>query len=146
MQGLFNWEPSAAGDGDAPVKVVNSRFWIYWATALPLTAVTLIGWAIWWRIEMRRYPDEEGEKASAPPGFAAQIMETLGWQPADVVPAATEKRMRDNFVFGGRRRQSKLGVDGNPSESEIIQAEAGARQSPYVSPKSPGDAASRPLP
>jgi hypothetical protein len=145
MQGLFNWEPSGGGDSDEPLDVVSSRFWIYWATAVPLTILTLVGWAIWWRVEMRRYPDEEGEQKPAPPGFAKQIMETLGLQPADVTPAPRERK-RDTFVFGGRRRAEKMGVDGNPTESEILQAEAGALRSPHVSPKSPLESTNRPFP
>ncbi|KAF2159345.1 hypothetical protein M409DRAFT_30222 [Zasmidium cellare ATCC 36951] len=34
---------------------VAKDFWVYWAVAIPLTIVTLSGWALWWRIEKRRF-------------------------------------------------------------------------------------------
>lgn len=140
MQGLFNWEPGSGGaDGPAP-PVVSKKFWIYWVVAVPLTALTLVGWAIWWRIEVKRYPDDPDDKSNLPPGFVASIMETMGWKPSDVAPAA--KVHHDHFVFGGRRRASKLGVDGNPSLMSVVDAEAGA----FASPKSPVHAGSRPFP
>jgi hypothetical protein len=140
MQGLFNWLPSAAGSGET-VDVVNKKFWIYWAISAPLTAATIVGWAIWWRYEMRRYPtDPSDNTAAAPAGFAAQIMETLGWTAGDVNPPPVAKRKLDNWVFGGRRRQSKLGIDGNPDVDPadlLMDTEAGAVRSPITSPKSP---------
>jgi glutamate-1-semialdehyde 2,1-aminomutase len=139
MQGLFNWEPGTTDSG-GEVDVVNDKFWIYWAISAPLTVITITGWAIWWRIEMNRYPKDPSDEAVPPAGFAAQIMETLGWTPSDVNPPPTEKNRIDNWVFGGRRRRSKLGVDGNPEVDPadlLMEAEAGAAQSPVTSPKSP---------
>lgn len=48
---MFDWK-SAPSDGSS---AVSSQFWIYWATAVPLTAVTLGGWALWWNFEKHRY-------------------------------------------------------------------------------------------
>jgi hypothetical protein len=140
MQGLFNWEPGTTSSGEKE-DVVNKRFWIYWAITAPLTFVTIVGWAIWWKFEMKRYP-KDADDAAAPAGFAAQIMETLGWGANDVKQPPSEKKRHDNWVFGGRRRPSKLGVDGNPDGNEdnlFLDTEAGATRSPVVSPKSPLD-------
>ena len=140
MQGLFNWESTASDEG-GDLQVVSPKFWIYWATAIPLTLATLIGWAIWWRIEIRRYPDDPEDNVPAPPGFVTQLMETLGWSAADIA-STPEKRQRDTWVFGGRRRQSKLTLE----SSEIIDAEAAATRSPFTSPKSPLQPSDRPFP
>ncbi|KAE8381934.1 hypothetical protein BDV26DRAFT_254563 [Aspergillus bertholletiae] len=48
---MFDWK-SAPSDGSSSV---SSQFWIYWAAAVPLTAVTLGGWALWWNFEKHRY-------------------------------------------------------------------------------------------
>ncbi|KAB8256651.1 hypothetical protein BDV32DRAFT_153049 [Aspergillus pseudonomiae] len=48
---MFDWK-SAPSDGS---RAVSSQFWIYWATAVPLTAITLGGWALWWNFEKHRY-------------------------------------------------------------------------------------------
>ncbi|KAE8164566.1 hypothetical protein BDV40DRAFT_298367 [Aspergillus tamarii] len=48
---MFDWE-SGPSDGNS---TVSPQFWIYWATAVPLTAVTLGGWALWWNFEKHRY-------------------------------------------------------------------------------------------
>ena len=58
--GMFDWQHNADGG------VISGRFWIYWAIAIPLTVVTLLGWGIWWGIEMKRF-----EK-----GFADALNET----------------------------------------------------------------------
>jgi hypothetical protein len=66
---MFDWQYS--GDGGAEAGVVSNRFWIYWAIAVPLTMITLLGWGFWWRIEMKRYQTvfkhatgETGEKSA----------------------------------------------------------------------------------
>ena len=100
-----------------------------------------------WRYEMKRYPDSDEDKpVDPPPGFVSQIMETLGWKASDVTQTQSTKRKRDNFIFGGRRRQSKMGIDGNPSPGEVTDAEAGAPESPFLSTKSPLHASNRPFP
>ncbi|QMW34944.1 hypothetical protein F9C07_2280560 [Aspergillus flavus] len=48
---MFDWKSAPSDDSSA----VSSQFWIYWATAVPLTAVTLGGWALWWNFEKHRY-------------------------------------------------------------------------------------------
>jgi hypothetical protein len=37
------------------VSTVSSYFWIFWAVAIPLTALTFVGFVLWWRCEKRRY-------------------------------------------------------------------------------------------
>ena len=55
---MFNWQYSEGRtDGQSPGgAVVSTRFWLYWAIAVPLTLATLMGWGVWWRVEMRRNP------------------------------------------------------------------------------------------
>ncbi|KAH6645003.1 hypothetical protein BKA67DRAFT_586711 [Truncatella angustata] len=54
--GMFDWRGSSSDSGDgAPMSFVSPNFWIYWTVAIPLTILTLIGWATWWRIEERRF-------------------------------------------------------------------------------------------
>jgi len=61
---MFNWQFEPGGDGEG---VVSHRFWMYWATAVPLTVVTLIGWASWWIWEMytfdKTFTQVVGEKS-----------------------------------------------------------------------------------
>lgn len=61
---IFQWPHSSdasgsdSGNGNGSSNagdVVSTLFWVYWATAIPLTAITLIGWGIWWVFEMRRF-------------------------------------------------------------------------------------------
>ncbi|KAL4944952.1 hypothetical protein BDV06DRAFT_209826 [Aspergillus oleicola] len=60
---MFTWE-AAGSDGDG--ASVSPSFWIYWAVAAPLTAVTLCGWALWWSFEKNRYNEHlEGSVRSA---------------------------------------------------------------------------------
>jgi hypothetical protein len=47
---MFQWQPSGGADG-----VISDKFWIYWAIAIPLTALTVIGWGVWWRWELNQY-------------------------------------------------------------------------------------------
>lgn len=43
---FFNYQPATS---DAPASwSVSSKFWIYWAVALPVTAVTIGMW-LWWQ-------------------------------------------------------------------------------------------------
>lgn len=49
---MFDWQyQSESGDG----SILSDRFWIYWVVSIPLTMMTLVGWAIWWKVEMARY-------------------------------------------------------------------------------------------
>ncbi|KAF3765415.1 hypothetical protein M406DRAFT_67859 [Cryphonectria parasitica EP155] len=51
--GMFNWK---ANDGSgSSSSSISPDFWIYWAVTVPLTIVTLVGWAIWWKFEEYRY-------------------------------------------------------------------------------------------
>lgn len=34
---------------------VAKDFYIYWAVAIPLTILTLSGWALWWKFEEKRF-------------------------------------------------------------------------------------------
>jgi hypothetical protein len=53
--GMFNWQDGTTVSNATQTSIVSSRFYIYWATAIPLTILTLCGWALWWRIEKRSF-------------------------------------------------------------------------------------------
>ncbi|KAL9114442.1 MAG: hypothetical protein Q9227_001523 [Pyrenula ochraceoflavens] len=46
---MFDWQHNA------DPAVISSRFWIYWVITIPLTALTLVGWGVWWGIEIKRF-------------------------------------------------------------------------------------------
>jgi glutamate-1-semialdehyde 2,1-aminomutase len=65
---MFQWQPNGNGNGTEGAggggnnggdgggnAVLSNNFWIYWAVAIPLTALTLIGWALWWQLELKKY-------------------------------------------------------------------------------------------
>lgn len=49
---MFDWQYESNSGG---TTLLSNRFWIYWVVSIPLTMITLVGWAVWWKIEMRRY-------------------------------------------------------------------------------------------
>lgn len=50
-----------------------SKFWIYWAATVPLTAVTIMGWAAWWYFELGRFDRKiKGIRARPPAKTAAK--------------------------------------------------------------------------
>lgn len=54
--GMFEWQSSTVGgDDNVPERSVSPDFWIYWAVTIPLTLITLAGWATWWKIEEQRF-------------------------------------------------------------------------------------------
>ncbi|RSM19561.1 hypothetical protein CDV31_001721 [Fusarium ambrosium] len=59
---LFDW---SAKDGE---RVINSRFWTYWAIALPLTLIVLIGWLSW----LKMHQKNEDRKQKIVPMAASQ--------------------------------------------------------------------------
>ncbi|KIX02237.1 uncharacterized protein Z518_08176 [Rhinocladiella mackenziei CBS 650.93] len=59
---MFDWQNatsknvvSSSDEDNGQTHTVSPQFWIYWAVTIPLTIVTLAGWAIWWRVEQRRF-------------------------------------------------------------------------------------------
>ncbi|KAF3919475.1 hypothetical protein ABW20_dc0100116 [Dactylellina cionopaga] len=61
--GMFNWNP---GDGGRPS--ISPYIWIYWAVAIPLTAVVMIGWKFWSNREIhwKRKPARGSISAESP--------------------------------------------------------------------------------
>lgn len=54
--GMFSWTAIGGdGSGGGNGSSVSPDLWIYWAVAVPLTIVTLVGWAVWWKFEEYRY-------------------------------------------------------------------------------------------
>jgi hypothetical protein len=49
----FDWSPSSDSESSTgnPHKTIGGSFWIYWVISLPLTAIVLIVWRIWWKRE-----------------------------------------------------------------------------------------------
>lgn len=48
--GMFNWSTENGSSTS-----VSPDFWIYWAVTVPMTIITLAGWAIWWKFEEYRF-------------------------------------------------------------------------------------------
>ena len=48
---MFEWQDSEASD----TVNLSNKFWIYWATTIPLTAAVMVGWRLWWVHEDRAY-------------------------------------------------------------------------------------------
>ncbi|KAL4950666.1 hypothetical protein BDW69DRAFT_187160 [Aspergillus filifer] len=70
---MFTWEaPGSNADGAS----VSPSFWIYWAVAAPLTAVTLSGWALWWSFEKNRYDEHLEESIRT----AGEVKTPSWWQ------------------------------------------------------------------
>jgi hypothetical protein len=40
---------------DGSSSRASPDLWIYWAVTVPLTIITLAGWAMWWKYEMSRF-------------------------------------------------------------------------------------------
>lgn len=51
---MFQWQPNG-GNGDQSSQTVSDKIWIYPATAIPLTVVTVVGWGVWWWWELKKY-------------------------------------------------------------------------------------------
>lgn len=47
---LFDWDKAAPNT----TGMVSDRFWIYWVVTIPLTSLTIILWAVWIRMQIRR--------------------------------------------------------------------------------------------
>ena len=52
---VFDWQAGEGGSDNSDGELASSRFWIYWAVAVPLTIITVLGWAAWWRFELERF-------------------------------------------------------------------------------------------
>ena len=56
---MFEWQasPSDAPSTSSSSSTVNisNKFWIYWATTIPLIVTVVVGWRLWWVHEDRAY-------------------------------------------------------------------------------------------
>lgn len=59
---MFEWQaspsdaPSTSSSSTSSSTVsVSNKFWIYWATTIPLTVAVVVGWRLWWVHEDRAY-------------------------------------------------------------------------------------------
>lgn len=60
---MFQWQPNG-GNGDHSSATVSDKIWIYPATAIPLTVVTVVGWGVWWWWELRKYDQAMNDHVS----------------------------------------------------------------------------------
>lgn len=71
--GMFEWG-AGASQASKDTRVVSRRFWIFWAIALPLSSLTMLGWFLWYRHANRSWQrklDRENEaRQNAPVGDA----------------------------------------------------------------------------
>lgn len=64
--GMFEWMGGSAGndgDGGPGAQVagrVSGLFWVYWVTTVPLTAVVLLGWWLWYRSADKQWQKDMG--------------------------------------------------------------------------------------
>lgn len=56
---MFSWSFSPSPSPDSTTEVVSDRFWIYWAVTLPLTALIMLLWRVWWVWQQRKYDCED---------------------------------------------------------------------------------------
>lgn len=62
---MFEWRaspsdaPSTSSSSSSPSSSstvsISNKFWIYWATTIPLTVAVVVGWRLWWVHEDRAY-------------------------------------------------------------------------------------------
>ncbi|KIW09022.1 hypothetical protein, variant [Verruconis gallopava] len=77
IQGIFNWVPGTTDNGEK-IDVVSDYFWIYWAISVPLTVITILGWAVWWRYELKRYPLDSASETKPWADHTTRLVERLG--------------------------------------------------------------------
>jgi hypothetical protein len=47
---MFDWAPSAESR-----PIVSPYIWLYWTISVPLTAIVLLTWRIWWKFEDKKH-------------------------------------------------------------------------------------------
>lgn len=55
---MFEWQASSPSDAPSTTSSsvsISNKFWIYWATTIPLTVAVVVGWRLWWVHEDRAY-------------------------------------------------------------------------------------------
>ena len=61
---MFEWQASpsdapstssSSSSSSTSTVGVSNKFWIYWATTIPLTVAVVVGWRLWWVHEDRAY-------------------------------------------------------------------------------------------
>lgn len=61
---MFEWQASpsdapsnssSSSSSPSPSVSISDKFWIYWATTIPLTVAVVVGWRLWWVHEDRAY-------------------------------------------------------------------------------------------
>lgn len=56
---FFNFQNGLADPGGEDMPIVTSKFWIYWAVAIPLTLAIVVPWYVWEHRKERRYEEED---------------------------------------------------------------------------------------
>ena len=111
---MFEWQVSPAeslspSSSSSSTDTLSNKFWIYWATTIPLTIAVIIGWRLWWVHEDSAYgaqlADEvEGMVAKDDNPNYAEGPTVLGIKS---LLFAQKRRERE----GGRRGLSSEGLD-----------------------------------
>ncbi|KAL6231382.1 hypothetical protein BDW75DRAFT_233667 [Aspergillus navahoensis] len=111
---MFNWDAGAADaeSSDSGGSTISPQFWIYWAVAAPLTALTLTGWALWWSFEKHRYDEHlEGTgqitRAKTPPWWR-RILESRNSLSPDLSPKVRGAASARNISSPGGNTRSVL--------------------------------------
>lgn len=56
---MFEWQASPSNSpstsSSSSTVSLSNKFWIYWATTIPLTIAVVVGWRLWWVHEDRTY-------------------------------------------------------------------------------------------
>ena len=63
---MFSWDDVGSGDssGQPPTSYVTGKFWIFWTVAVPLTAITMAGWYLWFRFANSHWMKELSSTAN----------------------------------------------------------------------------------
>ncbi|RDW79100.1 uncharacterized protein DSM5745_05952 [Aspergillus mulundensis] len=115
---MFNWDDgSDSATSESGGTTVSPQFWIYWAVAAPLTAITLAGWALWWSFEKHRYDEhlegtEQNANVKTPPWWrrimeSRQILHPELADPLGAIPVPNQptEQYEDSQYDGHRRRR-----------------------------------------
>jgi hypothetical protein len=74
---MFDWQAAAAADNDGEKKTLSGSFWIFWATALPLTLLVLSLWWLWWCVSRFFYAEKFKDAGRVPRGLGMGGL--VGW-------------------------------------------------------------------
>lgn len=77
--GMFSWQSTSGAEATSRSSV-SPDFWVYWAVTVPLTIVTLTGWAVWWKFEKYRFDRDVQHAIQEQPRRSVFEEVTLPWK------------------------------------------------------------------